>query len=55
MVNEELNEFNLLKEDIEEVWYQCKSFNIWKRRLVHLIDFLKDSYDVCEFIITFYP
>ena len=52
MYIEKLNEFNLLKEDVAEVGLQSQSLDSEKRRLVHLIKFLKDPYDVCEFIIA---
>ena len=48
---EKLNEFNFLKEDVEEVGEQSQSLGNDKRRLVHLTEFLKNPYDVCEFII----
>ena len=46
---EKLNEFNLLKED---VGLQYQSADSEKRRVIHLIEFLKDPFDVCEFIIV---
>ena len=48
---EKLNEFNFLKEDVEEVGERSQSLDNKKRRLVHLTEFLKNPYDVCEFII----
>ena len=52
MYIEKLNEFNLLKEDVAEASLQSQSLDSEKRRLVHLIEFLKDPYDACEFIIA---
>ena len=49
---EKLSQFNLLKKDIEEVWWQIQSLNSRKRRLVHLTEVLKDPCHVCESIIT---
>ena len=49
---EKLNEFNLLKEDVAKVGLQYQSADSEKRRLIHLIEFLKDPFDVCEFIIV---
>ena len=40
-----LNEFNLLKEEVEK----------FGKVLVHLIQFLKDPNDACEFIIALLP
>ena len=47
---EKLNEFNFLKDDVENVWQQ--SLDSEKRRLVHLIEFLKDPYDVWDIMIA---
>ena len=47
---EELGEFNLLKEYVKEVGLQRQSLDSEQRRLVYLIEFLKDPYDIVEFI-----
>ena len=48
---EKFNEFNLLKEGIQEVWLQSQWLDSEKNRMVHLNEFLMDRY-VWEFIIT---
>ena len=48
---EKFNEFDLLKEGVQEVWLQSQRLDSEKNRLVHLNEFLKDRY-VWEFIIT---
>ena len=48
---EKFNEFDLLKESVQEVWLQSQRLDSEKNRLVHLNEFLKDRY-VWEFIIT---
>ena len=50
---EKLNEFNLLKEDVEKLGNKAKLW-IVKMRLAHLIEFLKGPY-VWEFTIALLP
>ena len=41
---EKFNEFNLLKEGIQEVWLQSQWLDSEKNRMVHLNEFLMDRY-----------
>ena len=41
---EKFNEFDLLKESVQEVWLQSQRLDSEKNRLVHLNEFLKDRY-----------
>lgn len=51
---EKHNEFNLIKEDVNEAVQQSKSLDIESKKIEWLIDFLKDPNDDCEFIIAYY-
>ena len=42
---EKLNEFNFLKEDVDKFGWKSYSSYSEKRRFVHSIEFLKDSFD----------
>ena len=48
-----LNEFNLLKKEIEEYGLQRKNLDNQNRRLEHTVEILNDS-NVCECIIALY-
>ena len=41
---EKFNEFDLLKEGVQEVWLQSQRLDSKKNRVVHLNEFLKDRY-----------